>query len=42
MYKNNSNIDNFKNQLSKKQIIDNLIAKNLKGGSGKCPPPVDW
>ena len=42
MNKQTSNIDNFKNQLSKKQIIDSLIAKNLKGGSGKCPPPADW
>ena len=40
MYKNNSNFDNFKKQVSKKQIIDNLIAKNLKGGT-KCPPPFD-
>ena len=42
MYKNNSNFNNFKSQISKKQIIDKLIAKNLKGGSKKCPPPADW
>ena len=41
MYKNTLNIDNFKNQVSKKQIINKLIAKNLKGGGDKCPPPFE-
>ena len=26
-------------KLSKVQIIANLVAKNLKGGTGGCPPP---
>ena len=41
MNKQTSNIDNFKNQLSKRQIINSLIAKNLKGGGDKCPPPFE-
>ena len=40
MKKQNSNFNSFKSQVSKKQIIDSLIAKNLKGGT-KCPPPFD-
>ena len=39
---NSKKVESFKAKLSKKQIIDSLIAKNLKGGSGKCPPPADW
>ncbi len=26
-------------KLSKAQIIASLVAKNLKGGTGGCPPP---
>ena len=40
MKKQTSTIGTFKNQLTKKQIINSLIAKNLKGGT-KCPPPFD-
>ena len=42
MQKQTLKIAAFKSQVSKKQIIDSLIAKNLKGGSKKCPPPADW
>ena len=38
---NSKKVENFKVKLSKKQIINSLIAKNLKGGT-KCPPPADW
>ena len=41
MKKQTLKIDSFKSQITKKQIIDSLIAKNLKGGT-KCPPPADW
>ena len=42
MKKQTLKIESFKSQVSKKQIINSLIAKNLKGGSGKCPPPPEW
>ena len=33
--------NDFKGKVSQKQIINNLIAKNLKGGGDKCPPPFE-
>ena len=33
-----SNLNELKGKLSKKQILDALKAKNIKGGKG-CPPP---
>ena len=39
---NSKKVESFKTKVSKKQIINSLIAKNLKGGSGKCPPPPEW
>ena len=33
-----SNLKELKVKLSKKQILDSLKAKNVKGGKG-CPPP---
>ena len=37
-----SNLNKLKAKLSKKQILDALKAKNIKGGGTSCPPPGDW
>ena len=34
-----SNLNELKAKLSKKQILDALKAKNVKGGTAGCPPP---
>ena len=34
------NLKEIKKQATKKQLIDQLSKKNLKGGN-KCPPPFD-
>jgi len=35
-----SNLNTLKGKLSKKQILDALKAKNIKGGATQgCPPP---
>ncbi len=39
MKKVKSNSVDFQKKLSKDQLIEKLVMKNLKGGIG-CPPPV--
>ncbi|MFK7772417.1 MAG: hypothetical protein AB8F94_09765 [Saprospiraceae bacterium] len=39
MKKNSLKIQDFKTKMSKAQLIDSLIKKNVKGGGKSDPPP---